>query len=72
MASPPPVRAFHIDGERFTELEDLPPALPASGFLWIGCERREFQRRVAEVQAALQRWGVGPLVDLHVSDLLNA
>ena len=33
--------------------------------------RREFEVQVADVQAALQRWTGGQIVDLHVSDLLN-
>jgi magnesium transporter len=41
------------------------------GFLWIGSARREFEVRAARLQAALQRWTGGQLVDLHVSDLLN-
>ena len=64
------MRLFHIRGDQFTELDTLPEALPASGYLWVGCERRELEAHLAPVQAALQRWG-GQLVDLHVSDLLN-
>jgi magnesium transporter len=37
----------------------------------VGSARREFEVRTAELQAALQRWTGGQLVDLHVSDLLN-
>ena len=48
-----------------------PQELPAQGFLWIGSERREFEVSAPDLQAALQRWGGGQLVDLHVSDLLN-
>jgi len=65
------MRIFHIGAEQFTELEALPQALPATGFLWIGCMRQEFEAQVAQVQAVLQRWTGGQLVDLHVSDLLN-
>ncbi len=65
------MRVFHVSGERFTELDALPASLPATGFLWLGTARREFELRIAELQAALQRWGAGQLVDLHVSDLLN-
>jgi magnesium transporter len=65
------VRLFHLHGEQCVELPALPDALPAVGFLWLGCARREFEVRSAEIQAALQRWAGGPLVDLHVSDLLN-
>jgi len=65
------MRIFHVSGEQFTELHDLPGSLPATGFLWLGSARRVFELRSNEVQAALQRWGAGQLVDLHVSDLLN-
>jgi len=65
------MRIFHVSGDQFTELHALPESLPATGFLWLGTSRRVFELRSAEVQAALQRWGAGQLVDLHVSDLLN-
>ena len=65
------MRIFHIDGDRFAELDKLPDAMPATGYLWIGSARREFEVNAADVQAALQRWTGGQLVDLHVSDLLN-
>ena len=65
------MRVFLIRGEQFTELAALPDALPATGFLWVGSARREFEVQVADVQAALQRWTGGQLVDLHVSDLLS-
>jgi magnesium transporter len=65
------MRVFHLDGERFTELPALPQALPASGFLWLGSARSEFEASSADVQAALLRWTGGQLVDLHLSDLVN-
>ena len=66
-----PVRVFHIQGDQFTELQTLPDAAPASGDLWVGIERAEFERISGTLQSALQRWAGGQLVDLHVSDLLN-
>ena len=65
------MRVFHIVGDQFRELDELPEQLPEAGFLWVGSARREFEVRAAEVQAALLRWTGGQLVDLHVSDLLN-
>ncbi|MEJ6006025.1 magnesium transporter CorA family protein [Paucibacter sp. AS339] len=65
------MRVFHIHGDRFTELGRLPADLPESGFLWLGCGRREFELQHLEVQLGLQRWGCGALVDLHVADLVN-
>ncbi|WP_457329649.1 magnesium transporter CorA family protein [Rhizobacter sp. P5_C2] len=65
------MRIFHITAEQFSEIESLPDKLPPTGYLWIGTARREFEVNVAEIQAGLQRWTGGQLVDLHISDLLN-
>jgi magnesium transporter len=65
------MRVFHVSGDRFTELDDLPQTLPAGGYLWIGSARREFEVQSAMLQERLQQWEGGQLVDLHVSDLLN-
>ena len=65
------MRIFHVGADHFTELAAMPDALPAQGFLWLGSGRREFEVGTADVQAALQRWTGGTLVDLHISDLLN-
>ncbi|HEY4083677.1 MAG TPA: magnesium transporter CorA family protein [Burkholderiaceae bacterium] len=65
------MRFFHLNGDRFDELPDLPEGLPAGGFVWVSYARTEFEQRRAEMQAALHRWNCGPLVDLHISDLLN-
>ena len=64
------MRVFLID-DRCTELSDLPQTLPERGFLWIASARREFEVRVAEVQAVLHQCAGGQLVDLHISDLLS-
>ncbi len=65
------MRVFHVHGEQFSELPGPPETLPADGFIWVGSARREFELGVAGLQACLQRWTGGQLVDLHVSDLLN-
>ena len=65
------MRFFHVLGDQFTELEGLPEALPAQGYVWLASARREFEVGIADVQAALQRWTGGQVYDLHVSDLLN-
>ncbi|MGZ5204478.1 MAG: magnesium transporter CorA family protein [Caldimonas sp.] len=65
------MRVFHIFGDQFAELDALPEALPASGYLWVASARREFEVGVADVQAALQRWTGSQLFELHVSDLIN-
>ncbi|HMC16263.1 MAG TPA: magnesium transporter CorA family protein [Albitalea sp.] len=65
------MRIFHITGDDFKELDALPEQLPPAGYFWVGSARREFEVNVGDIQAALQRWTGGQLVDLHVSDLLN-
>jgi len=65
------MRVFHVSGEQFTELDALPEALPATGYVWVGVARREFEVQIATIQARLAAWTGGNLVDLHVSDLLN-
>lgn len=65
------MRIFHIQGDQFSELQTLPDAAPASGYLWIGIARAEFESKVGMLQGGLQRWSGGQLVDLHISDLLN-
>ena len=66
------MRIFHIQAGGAHELSDLPTHLPAQGFVWIACTRTAFQAQLAEIQARLQALVGLQLVDLHVSDLLNA
>ena len=66
-----PVRIFHIFGDQFSELDDLPQSLPASGYLWVASTRAALEAALGDVQNALQRWTGGALFDLHVLDLLN-
>jgi magnesium transporter len=66
-----PVRAFHIVGDQFTELEGLPETLPANGYLWVASTRAAFEAALPDVQARLQAWTGAQLFDLHVLDLLN-
>jgi Mg2+ and Co2+ transporter CorA len=65
------MRIFHVSAEQFREIDALPQSLPGEGYLWVGIARQIFEGRAGQVQAALQRWTGGQLVDLHVSDLLN-
>ena len=65
------MRIFHIQGDKFTEHEALPEAMPEGGYLWLASARGEFEINLGPVQAALQRWTGGQIVDLHISDLLN-
>lgn len=66
------MRIFHIHSGGVQELSALPTQMPAQGFVWIACARPAFQAQLAEVQASLQALVGLQLVDLHVSDLLNA
>ena len=65
------MRVFHVLPERLLALPGLPPGLPEAGFLWIGLERQALAAAAPDLQQALQRYGAGTLVDLHLSDLLN-
>ena len=65
------MRIFHIHADQFTELQALPDAQPAEGYFWVGIGREDFEQHIDLLQAALQRWAGGQLVDLHISDLLN-
>lgn len=66
------MRIFHIHSGGVQELTELPAQMPAQGFVWIACARPAFQARLVEIQARLQSLIGLQLVDLHVSDLLNA
>ncbi len=73
----PPLRVFHLQSDRLVELPQLPAELPARGFVWVGVSRDALEALLPELQSALHRWAGAPvrgghLVDLHVSDLMNA
>ena len=65
------MRVFTIQSGEVRETDALPPALPARGFVWLACDRSEFELGLGEIQASLQTLAGSTLVDLHVSDLLN-
>lgn len=71
------MRVFHIsaNGQGVTETDALPTELPGQlatqGFIWIAFGRNEFAQLQPQIQASLQTLCGSPLVDLHVSDLLN-
>ncbi|GAA6118820.1 magnesium transporter CorA family protein [Acidovorax sp. FG27] len=71
-ASAGAIRVFHIQQGAARELNALPTAPPAHGFFWIACTRPAFSARLPRLQAMLQATAGLHLVDLHVSDLLNA
>src|SRR5690349_1358744 len=68
---PQPLRAFHVFGDQFAELDALPDALPPTGYLWIAASRSAFESAIAEIQTRLLSWTGAQLFDLHISDLLN-
>ncbi|GAB2480528.1 magnesium transporter CorA family protein [Comamonas humi] len=73
MSTPAPaLRVFHIHDGEATECAQAPQQMPAEGYVWLACSRRYFGEQLAAVQAALQNLTGMQLVDLHVSDLLNA
>jgi len=65
------MRVFQIQPTGAVETAELPHQLPEQGFVWIACGRREMEVELAAIQATLQLLCGIPLVDLHISDLLN-
>ncbi len=66
------IRVFHIEPGSVSELAELPTAPPARGFFWIASTRSAFGASLPRLQTMLQATAGLQLVDLHVSDLLNA
>ncbi|MFZ2858830.1 magnesium transporter CorA family protein [Acidovorax sp.] len=66
------MRIFHIHSGGAIELSALPSQPPSQGFFWVACARTTFGAQLGQIQAALQASTGQQLVDLHVSDLLNA
>lgn len=66
------MRIFTILNSHVSERDTLDGlGLPEQGFVWIACARREFEVMQGALQATLQQLCGTPLVDLHISDLLN-
>lgn len=66
------MRVFSISGTQVQAATTLPERLPDQGFVWIACSREVFQTELDGVQKTLEKLTGRTLVDLHVSDLLNA
>ena len=66
------MRIFHIHAGGAIELNALPSQPPGQGFFWVSCARTVFSTQLGQIQASLQAITGLQLVDLHVSDLLNA
>ncbi len=65
------MRVFSLTTSSVSESAELPTNLPANGFVWIACARREFEVAQTQVQACLQTLCGLQLVDLHIADLIN-
>jgi hypothetical protein len=66
------VRVFTVSGPQIQAGLALPRQLPEQGYVWIACSRERFQDELVLIQQTLQALTGHTLVDLHVSDLLNA
>ncbi len=66
------MRVFTVTGTEVDAGEALPARLPEHGYVWIACARADFEAQLPTLQATLERLTGHSLVDLHVSDLLNA
>jgi magnesium transporter len=66
------MRVFTISGQQVHAGLALPQQLPEHGYVWIACSRERFQDELALIQDRLEQLTGQNLVDLHVSDLLNA
>ena len=66
------MQVFTVTGTQVQAGLALPQALPENGYVWIACSREQFQAQLALVQKTLEQLTGHTLVDLHVSDLLNA
>ncbi len=67
------MRIFRVvPGQPAQELDSIPTEAPRTGFLWLACTRDHLSDQLAPLQASLQCLTGQQIVDLHVSDLLNA
>ncbi|WP_416546948.1 magnesium transporter CorA family protein [Limnohabitans sp. DCL3] len=66
------MRIFSVSGAEVHAESDWPERLPEHGYVWIACTREQFQSDLSAIQSQLERLTGQSLVDLHVSDLLNA
>ena len=66
------MRVFSVSGARVQTALALPDRLPDQGYVWIACSREAFRAELGAIQTTLEQLTGQTLVDLHVSDLLNA
>ena len=69
------MRIFHIQSGSVSETDSLEAliqqGLPAQGYVWVACGRRELEVNQQRLQTMLHTLSGLQLVDLHVSDLIN-
>jgi magnesium transporter len=66
------VSLFLINTQQTLRLGALPDALPAQGFIWWACTRRELEAGWTDFHSQLQRLTNAAPIELHQQDLLNA
>jgi Mg2+ and Co2+ transporter CorA len=66
------VKVFTVSGTQVLPSLVLPAQLPEQGYVWIACSRSAFASELTTLQTRLEDLTGQGLVDLHVSDLLNA
>ena len=66
------MQVFTVSGTQVQTESALPQDLPESGYIWIACARAQLKSELPAIQNTLERLTGQTLVDLHVSDLLNA
>ena len=66
------MRVFIVSGQHVQDALDMPQSVPENGFVWVACSRTFFATEQVQIQQSLQNLTSHNLLDLHVSDLLNA
>ena len=66
------MRVFIVSGQHVHDALALPQNVPENGFVWVACSRTFFATEQVQIQQSLQNLTGHNLLDLHVSDLLNA
>ena len=66
------MRVFIVSGQHVQDALAMPRALPDDGFVWVACSRTFFASEQNQIQKSLHLLTGHSLLDLHISDLLNA
>jgi magnesium transporter len=66
------MQIVEVAGGTLRFLDEVPQQAPPSGFVWIYLDRESLASALPQLQAAAQRLGGSPLLDLHVKDVQNA